>query len=60
MVSIVATVHEIPFEDYCLQQEVPPHFKNHEQAHGSQIFIIPSDLESKNHLGEDIWKEESS
>lgn len=52
------TVHEIPFEDYCLQQEVPPHFKNHEQAHGSQTrFIIPSDLESKNHLGEDVFYE---
>ena len=51
-------VHEIPFEDYCLQQEVPPHFKNHEQAHGSQTrFIIPSDLESKNHLGEDVFYE---
>lgn len=48
-------VHEIPFEDYCLQQEVPPHFKNHEQAHGSQIrFIIPSDLEEVNYLGERV------
>jgi len=34
------------FEDYCLQQEVPEHFRNHEQAHGSQIrMIIPSDLD---------------
>ena len=34
------------FEDYCLQQEVPEHFKDHSQAHGSQIrYIIPSDLE---------------
>ena len=39
-------VHELPFEDYCLQQEVPDHFKDHEQAHGSQTrMIIPSDLE---------------
>ena len=53
-----STVHEIPFEDYCLQQEVPPHFKNHEQAHGSQIrFIIPSDLEEVNYLGEKVTYE---
>lgn len=40
------SVHEVAFEDYCLQQEVPEHFKNHEQAHGSQIrMIIPSDLD---------------
>jgi len=38
-------VHESDFTDYCIQQEVPEHFKNHEQAHGSQIrMIIPSDL----------------
>lgn len=53
-----STVHEIPFEDYCLQQEVPPHFKNHEQAHGSQVrFIIPSDLEEVNYLGEKVTYE---
>lgn len=39
-------VQEVPYEDYCLQQEVPDHFIDHEQAHGSQIrAIIPSDLE---------------
>ena len=39
-------VYEANFEDYCLQQEVPEHFKNHEQAHGSQIrMITPSDLD---------------
>lgn len=39
-------VHEGLYEDYCLQQEVPEHFKNHSQAHGSQIrMIIPSDLD---------------
>lgn len=39
-------VHEASFEDYCLQQEVPEHFKNHSQAHGSQIrMITPSDLD---------------
>ena len=38
-------VHETPFEDYTIQQEVPAHFKDHEQAHGSQErMIIPSDL----------------
>lgn len=40
------SVQELPFEDYCLQQDVPDHFKDHEQAHGSQTrMIIPSDLE---------------
>lgn len=39
-------VQEVPYEDYCLQQEVPDHFIDHEQAHGSQTrAIIPSDLE---------------
>ena len=39
-------VHEGLYEDYCLQQEVPEHFKNHSQAHGSQIrMITPSDLD---------------
>lgn len=39
-------VHEAPYEDYCLQQEVPEHFKDHEQSHGSQIrMITPSDLD---------------
>ena len=37
-------VHEASYEDYCLQQEVPEHFKEHSQAHGSQIrMITPSD-----------------
>jgi hypothetical protein len=53
-----SVVHKIPFEDYCLQQEVPAHFRNHEQAHGSQIrFIIPSDLEETNYLGEAVTYE---
>lgn len=39
-------VHEATYEDYCLQQEVPEHFKEHSQAHGSQIrMITPSDLD---------------
>ena len=38
-------VHEASYEGYCLQQEVPEHFRNHNQAHGSQErMIIPSDL----------------
>lgn len=51
-------VHSIPFEDYCLQQEVPAHFKDHEQAHGSQIrYIIPSDLEEIDYLGNPVTYE---
>ena len=39
-------VHEASYDDYCLQQEVPEHFKEHSQAHGSQIrMITPSDLD---------------
>lgn len=39
-------VHEAPYEDYCLQQEVPEHFKDHSQSHGSQVrMITPSDLD---------------
>ena len=39
-------VHETSFDDYCIQQEVPEHFKGHSQAHGSQIrMITPSDLD---------------
>ena len=39
-------VHETSFDGYCIQQEVPEHFKEHSQAHGSQIrMIIPSDLD---------------
>ena len=38
-------VDEIPVEDYAVQQEVPEHFINHYQAHGSQDrFMIISDL----------------
>ncbi len=39
-------VHETSYDNYCLQQEVPEHFKEHSQAHGSQIrMITPSDLD---------------
>lgn len=38
-------VQELNFEDYCIQQEVPEHFKDHEQQQGSQIRMITiSDL----------------
>ena len=48
-------VHEIPFEDYCLQQEVPEHFKDHSQQHGSQIrMITPSDLLSVDTYGNPV------
>lgn len=44
--NIDSYVHEASFEDYCLQQEVPAHFKDHSQAHGSQIrMITPADLD---------------
>lgn len=49
------TVDAVPFEDYCLQQEVPEHFKEHEQAHGSQLrYIVVSELENFNYLGEPV------
>lgn len=48
-------VHEIPFEDYCIQQEVPEHFKDHDQQHGSQIrMITPSDLLSVDTYGNPV------
>ena len=47
-------VQELPFEDYCLQQEVPEHFKNHEQVHGSQLrYIVVSELAIKDSFGKD-------
>ena len=47
-------VHELSFEDYCLQQEVPEHFKNHEQVHGSQLrYIVVSELATKDSFGND-------
>ena len=51
-------VHELPFEDYCLQQEVPEHFKNHEQVHGSQLrYIVVSELATKDSFGNDATYE---
>lgn len=48
-------VYEVPFENYAIQQEVPEHFKDHAQAHGSQIrYIIPSDLESVDSEGNPV------
>ena len=40
-------VDTIPTEDYSIQQEVPAHFRDHQQAEGSQSrAITPSDLPS--------------
>ena len=40
-------VHEVPFEDYSLQQEVPAHLRDHEQPMGSQIRILSiSDIDT--------------
>lgn len=51
-------VHELPFEDYCLQQEVPEHFKNHEQVHGSQLrYIVVSELATNDSFGNDATYE---
>ena len=48
-------VYEVPFENYAIQQEVPAHFKNHEQPMGSQgRYIITSDLETVNSEGEAV------
>lgn len=45
------TVRKIPVEDYCIQQEVPPHFRDHDQAHGSQTrAIIIADLAEGNYV----------
>lgn len=48
-------VHEIPVEDFSLQQDVPEHFKDHMQQHGSQIrMIVPSDLVSVDSYGQPV------
>ena len=48
-------VYEVPFENYAIQQEVPGHFKNHYQAHGSQTrYIIASDLETTDLRGNPV------
>lgn len=48
-------VYEVPFENYAIQQDVPEHFKNHSQAHGSQIrYIIASDLENFDSAGNPV------
>lgn len=48
-------VHIFPAEDYSIQQEVPKHFMEHSQAHGSQErMIIPSDLALKDDEGNDV------
>lgn len=40
-------VDVMPFEDFSIQQEIPEHFKNHEQPQGSQErYITIADLEN--------------
>lgn len=40
-----SVIDKIPVEDYCIQQEVPAHFRDHQQAVGSQQrAIIMADL----------------
>lgn len=49
------TVDVMAFEDYCLQQEVPEHFKDHAQVFGSQLrYIGISELESIDASGEAV------
>lgn len=49
-------VHEIPFEDYCLQQEIPKHFLDHNQAMGSQDRILTiTDMPDKDASGNDNY-----
>lgn len=49
------TVDIMAFEDYCLQQEVPEHFKDHAQVFGSQLrYIGISELESIDASGEAV------
>lgn len=39
-------VQKTDYDNYCIQQEVPEHFRDHDQTHGSQIrMITPSDLD---------------
>lgn len=53
-------VHEAPYEDFCLQQEIPEHFKEHFQIHGSQIrMIIPSDLDLYKNPNGDLTAEDN-
>ena len=51
-------VHTYPAEDYIIQQEVPKHFLDHSQAHGSQErYIIPSDLQETYDDGTPVYYE---
>lgn len=48
-------VDTIPMEDYSIQQEVPAHFRDHQQVEGSQErAIIPSDLPSVDFNGNPV------
>lgn len=49
-----AYVDEMDFRDYSIQQEIPEHFKDHKQAHGSQDRILTwTDIENKDKNGKD-------
>ena len=49
-------VHEIPFEDYIIQQNVPNHFRDHAQAHGSQNRILAiADLQDTDENGDNNY-----
>ena len=51
-------VHTYPAEDYTIQQEVPAHFMDHDQAHGTQErMIIPSDLPLVDENGNEVFFE---
>lgn len=48
-------VDTMPMEDYSIQQEVPAHFRDHQQAEGSQTrAIVPSDLPSVDASGNPV------
>lgn len=46
-------VHKTDYDNYALQQEVPAHFREHQQAEGSQQRMnIPTDLDFYDYSGE--------
>jgi len=53
-----AFIKELPYRTYCLQQEVPNHFLDHFQIHGSQIrATVPSDLQEYYSDGTPVYYE---
>lgn len=54
-------VYETSFMNYCIQQEVPEHFKDHSQTFGSQVrMTTPSDLPSHYNPNGDLKSEENT